>query len=129
MPCPPCWPECSRNETNKSHKVSEGILDAQFNLERDLSGVRATEHLAQRHQRSAHLLAKLQAWMRQARAKLSRHSDVAKAMDYMPNRWASFVRFLSDGWVDPSNNAAERAPARHRHRPQGLAVRRVRPWW
>jgi hypothetical protein len=47
--------------------------------------------------------------MRAARAKLSPHNDVAKAMDYMLNRWASFARFLSDGRICRSNNAAERA--------------------
>jgi len=55
------------------------------------------------------LVAELETWMRQERAKLSRHNDVAKAMDYMLNRWASFTRFLDDGRVCLSNNAAERA--------------------
>ena len=47
--------------------------------------------------------------MREERAKLSRHSDVAKAMDYMLKRWEPFVRFLDDGELCLSNNAAERA--------------------
>ena len=47
--------------------------------------------------------------MRETRAKLSRHADVAKAMDYMLTRWESFARFLGDGRIDLSNNAAERA--------------------
>ena len=47
--------------------------------------------------------------MRETRAKLSRHADVAKAMDYMLTRWESFTRFLGDGRIDLSNNAAERA--------------------
>ena len=40
---------------------------------------------------------------------MSRHSDVAKAMDYMLTRWTAFVRFLGDGRICLSNNAAERA--------------------
>jgi len=47
--------------------------------------------------------------MREQRAKLSRHTDVAKAMDYMLKRWTAFTRFLDDGRVCVSNNAAERA--------------------
>jgi hypothetical protein len=47
--------------------------------------------------------------MREERAKLSRHNDVAKAMDYMLKRWDSFARFLDDGRICLSNNAAERA--------------------
>jgi transposase len=80
-----------------------------FAIERDLIGLPAGERLAQRQLRSAILLAELEAWMRETRAKLSRHADVAKAMDYMLTRWESFARFLGDGRVDLSNNAAERA--------------------
>lgn len=46
--------------------------------------------------------------MRTERARLSRHSDVAKAMDYMLKRWEVFARFLSDGRICLTNNAAER---------------------
>jgi len=46
--------------------------------------------------------------MRNERARLSRHADVAKAMDYMLKRWAAFTRFLSDGRICLTNNAAER---------------------
>src|SRR3979409_941132 len=48
-------------------------------------------------------------WMRAERVKLSRHADVAKAMDYMLKRWTAFTRFLDDGRICISNNAAERA--------------------
>jgi transposase len=34
---------------------------------------------------------------------------VAKAIGYMLSRWASFTRFLEDGRVCMTNNAAERA--------------------
>src|SRR6266702_1235701 len=47
--------------------------------------------------------------MRAERAKLSRHSDVAKAMNYMLKRWDAFARFLDDGRICLTNNAAERA--------------------
>jgi hypothetical protein len=41
-------------------------------------------------------------------AKLSRHNEVAKAMDYMLKRIDAFTRFLDDGRICLSNNAAER---------------------
>ena len=47
-----------------------------------------------------------------------RHSDVGKTMDYMLKRWANFVRFLDDGRICLTSNAAERALPR----PQVLAV-------
>jgi transposase len=42
-------------------------------------------------------------------AGLSRHAEVAKAMDYMLKRWTAFTRCLADGRICLSNNAAERA--------------------
>ena len=57
----------------------------------------------------ARLVADLEAWMRAARGKMSRHAEVAKAMDYMLKRWHTFSRFLGDGRICLSNNAAERA--------------------
>jgi hypothetical protein len=47
--------------------------------------------------------------MRDACTKLSRNHDLFKAMNYMLKRWPSFTRFLDDGRVCLSNNAAERA--------------------
>jgi hypothetical protein len=47
-------------------------------------------------------------WMTRERAKLSRHNKVAKAMDYLLKRIDVFTRFLADGRICLSNNAAER---------------------
>jgi hypothetical protein len=43
------------------------------------------------------LVADLESWMREQRAKLSRGNDLAKAMDYILKRWTAFTRFLDDG--------------------------------
>ncbi len=84
-------------------------IDALFDIERTINGKSAAERLAVRRERSLPLVAELEIWMQQERARLSRHDDVAKAMDYMLKRWASFTRFLGDGRICLSNNAAERA--------------------
>ena len=47
--------------------------------------------------------------MRKERGTMSRHADVGKAMDYMLKRWDTFSRFLHDGRICLTNNAAERA--------------------
>ena len=47
-------------------------------------------------------------WMKRERGKLSRHNEVAKAFDYMLKRIDAFTRFLDDGRICLSNNAAER---------------------
>jgi transposase len=84
-------------------------IDALFEIERSINGKSADERLAVRQRLSAAPVAELEVWMREQRAKLSRSNDIAKAMDYMLKRWASFTRFLHDGRVCLSNNAAERA--------------------
>ena len=84
-------------------------IDALFDIERAINGETAGRRLAVRRERSAPLVAELEEWMRTERAGLSRHADVAKAMDYMLKRWDGFARFLDDGRICLTNNAAERA--------------------
>jgi hypothetical protein len=57
-------------------------IDAIFDIEREISGLSADERLTVRRGQIASLVAHLEAWMRTERAKLSRHSEVARAMDY-----------------------------------------------
>jgi transposase len=83
-------------------------IDAIFDVEREINGLFAEQRLAVRITRVAPLVSNLEAWMRAERAKLSRHSEVAKAMNYMLKRWDSFTRFLADGRICLINNAAER---------------------
>jgi transposase len=83
-------------------------IDAIFDIEREINGQSADERLAVRHTRVTLLVSDLETWMRAERARLSRHSEVAKAMDYMLKRWAPFTRFLDDGRICLTNNAAER---------------------
>jgi transposase len=84
-------------------------IDALFAIEREINGLSAAKRLVARQEKSAPLVAALEAWMRAERAKLSRHAAIAKAIDYMLTRWEAFSRFLDDGFVCLSNNAAERA--------------------
>lgn len=84
-------------------------IDTIFAIEREINGLPSPERLNVRRQRVAPLVGDLQQWMRAERARLSRHADVAKAMDYMLKRWAAFTRFLDDGRICLTNNAAERA--------------------
>jgi transposase len=84
-------------------------IDALFDIERAISGKTAAERLAARREYSSPLIVELHTWMQQERARLSRHDDVAKAIDYMLKRWAAFTRFLDDGRICLTNNAAERA--------------------
>ena len=84
-------------------------INALFEIERSINGLSADQRKTVRQDRSAPLVASLQTWMREERARLSRHNDLAKAMDYILKRWDAFTRFLDDGRICLSNNAAERA--------------------
>jgi transposase len=84
-------------------------IDALFEIERSINGESAEKRKAVRQALSASLVADLKAYMETQRAKLSRGHDLVRAMNYMLKRWMSFTRFLDDGRVCLSNNAAERA--------------------
>lgn len=84
-------------------------MDRLFEIERGINGRSAEERRVVRQELSKPLVDELHAWMRAERPKLPRGSDVAKAMDYMLKRWPAFTRFLDDGRICLTNNAAERA--------------------
>lgn len=84
-------------------------LDALFDIERGINGKSPAERLAMRQELSAPLMAELHAWLTAQIGKLSRNHDLAKACLYMLRRWDAFTRFLADGRVCLTNNAAERA--------------------
>jgi transposase len=125
-----CWAHARRpffamadlaeNARRKAHGKTPGVIspcameavrriDALFEIERSINGQSAEQRRAVRQGLSAPLVADLESWMREQRAKLSRGNDVAKAIDYMLKRWTAFTRFLEDGRICLSNNAAERA--------------------
>ena len=84
-------------------------IDALFEIERPINGKSADERRVVRQLLSKPLVEELRLYLSEQRAKLSRGHDLAKAIDYILKRWAAFTRFLDDGRVCLSNNAAERA--------------------
>jgi transposase len=84
-------------------------IDALFAVERMINGLSAGDRLAVRQRESKPIVVDLEKWMRAERARLSRHAETARAIDYMLTRWPAFSRFLDDGRICLSNNAAERA--------------------
>jgi transposase len=84
-------------------------IDAIFALDRTIARQSPERRQAFRQAEIGPLIDELYAWMVAERAGLSRHADVAQAMDYMLKRWPAFTLFLGDGRVCLTNNAAERA--------------------
>jgi len=70
-------------QARRRHYFAHGLeavqrIDALFAIEREINGLSADERKAARQNQSVPLLASLEAWMRNERAKLSRHNHVAK---------------------------------------------------
>ena len=111
-----CWAHSRRKffELARLRKMPIAIeavqrIDALFAIERDINGVSPAERKATRQTRSKLLVESFETWLRAERKKLSPKGPLAKAIDYQLNHWAAFTRFLDDGRICLSNNAAERA--------------------
>ena len=109
-PCPKKAVRAGR-DLGKAPIAAEAVrrIDRLFAVERDIAGLSAEARLAVRRERSAPILAELEPWLRQQQERLSRKSEVGKAIAYTTRRWEALTRFMSDGRICLSNNAAERA--------------------
>jgi transposase len=122
-----CWAHGRRKlfelaELQKAPIAIEAVkrIDALFAIEREINGLAPDQRVAIRRERSKPLVDDLEKWLRQERRKLSSKNALAKAIDYSLKRWTAMTRFLDDGRICMSNNAAERAV-------RGIAVGR-RNW-
>jgi hypothetical protein len=61
-----------------------------------------------RTKRSRPFVTALESWLRGQRARVSKNSETGKAIDYSLKRWTALTRFLDDGRLCMTNNAAER---------------------
>ena len=93
-----CWAHFRRKafelaEVARAPLATEAVrrIDGLFEAEREVSGHPAAERLAHRRAVVTPLLADLHTWMLETRARLSRHNDVAKALDYALTRWEAFT--------------------------------------
>jgi transposase len=84
-------------------------IDVLFDIERTINGLSAEQRLRARRDKSVPHLSALEAWLRDQRGRLSRSASVAEPIDYMLKRWDRFARFIDDGRICLTNNAAERA--------------------
>lgn len=110
-----CWAHGRRKlfdlaQLSKAPIAAEAIkrVDVLFAIEREINGLAAQERLRVRQERSRPLIVELLAWLREPRARLSSNNDTTKATNYCLSRWDAFSRFLDDGRLCMSNNAAER---------------------
>ena len=110
-----CWAHGRRKffdlaRINQAPIASEAVgrIDALFALEREINGLAPPQRVSVRTERSRPFVAALESWLREQRARVSKNSETGKAIDYSLKRWAALTRFLGDGRLCMSNNAAER---------------------
>jgi transposase len=84
-----CWSHSRRKffelaDLGKSPLAVEAVrrIDAIFAIEREINGATVEQRLAIRQERVKPLVGEFEGWMRAERARLSRHADLAKAIDY-----------------------------------------------
>jgi transposase len=110
-----CWAHARRKlfdlaRINKAPIAAEAVarIDVLFAIEREINGLMPQERVRVRQERSRPLMIALQSWLREQRTRVSKNSETGKALDYSLKRWNALTRFLDDGRLCMSNNAAER---------------------
>jgi transposase len=110
-----CWAHARRKffdlaQINKAPIAIEAVerIDVLFAIEREINGMTPQERVRVRNERSRSLVIELERWLREQRARVSKNSETGKAIDYSLKRWGALTRFLDDGRLCMSNNAAER---------------------
>ena len=92
----------------KSKNLRRARIDALFAIEREINGLAPPQRVGVRTERSRPLVTALESWLREQRARVSKNSDTGKAIEYSLKRWTALTRFLDDGRLCMTNNAAER---------------------
>jgi len=80
-----------------------------YAIESQIRGQPPDQRLAVRQHQARPLLESLHAWLQERLLTLSRHSDTAKAINYMLNHWQALAYYCEDGLAEIDNNIAENA--------------------
>jgi transposase len=111
-----CWAHARRNiyevyESNASPLAKEALerIAELFEIETRINGRTPQERLAVRQQEAVPLLRKLESYLNNALSQISGKSTLAKAIRYALSRWTALTRYTTDGRLEMTNNAVERA--------------------
>ena len=80
-----------------------------FAIEADIKGRPPAERLAARRAKATPILSELRAFLDATMEKISGKSSLIGAFRYAASRWTALTRYVGDGRLEMSNNAAERA--------------------
>jgi transposase len=109
-----CWSHVRRGFWDEwaSHKsaIAKEALDrigALFDIERPIAGAVPDIRRAVRQRTARPKLDELAIWLDEQLQKIPGKSDLAGAIRYARSRWHALTRYLDDGRLEISNNAAE----------------------
>jgi len=111
-----CWAHARRafydiHQANASPIAAEALerIAALYAIESEIRGRPPDARAAIRQARAGPLLESLRTWLRQTLGRVSKKSELAKAIGYVLTRWTALTRYCADGRIEIDNNAAERA--------------------
>jgi transposase len=111
-----CWSHARRKvyevyEATASPLAKEALerIAELFAIEERINGRAPPERLAVRQQDAVPLLAELETFLHKALNQISGKSTLAKAIRYSLSRWTALTRYTTDGRLEITNNAVERA--------------------
>jgi Transposase IS66 family len=110
-----CWAHARRELFDEHVRTKSPIalqalekIGAIFAIEREINGHSAEDRRAVRQVRSAPLLVDLKAYLETSLGRISRKSELAKAIRYSLNRWEALCRFTGDGRLEMSTDGADK---------------------
>ena len=109
-----CWAHARREIIKATPKAGSPIAEetlkriaALYGIEKEIRGLDPEKRRAVRQDRSVPLLDDLEAWLRAQAARLSRKSEMGKALAYILTRWKGLTLFCADGQVEMDSNLVE----------------------
>jgi transposase len=109
-----CWAHVRRGffdeyARNKAPIAKEALdkIGALFDIERTVAGRTPDIRRDVRQRTARSRLEELAAWLDAQLQVISGKSDLAKAIRYARSRWEALTRYVDNGWLEISNNAAE----------------------
>jgi transposase len=110
-----CWFHARRGfikaETTDPALAKEAIerIGKLFLIEQAASALAPEDRTRLRQEQSAPLLAELRAWLELTATQVLPKGPMGQAITYVLNQWEALNRYLEDGRLEMTNNAAERA--------------------
>jgi transposase len=111
-----CWAHARRafyelHQATNSPIAAEALerIGALYAIEAEIRGRPPAERTAIRQARAGPLLESLREWLGHTLSRLSKKSELAKAIGYVLTRWTALARYRDNGQIEIDNNTAERA--------------------